>query len=134
MINATLICVSFNFVCGIILIQSYYYCVILQIKVKNVCKSMKFILRRYLYQYRKYSTFKIVGFKIFLQGYMANFKMRKGPSHAHDGSLMSTALCRANRVHVVLIMASVISVPELLVQGQLSRIRHLMLILVTQWF
>ena len=45
--------------------------------------------------------------------FMANFKMRKGPSHAHDGSLMSTALCRANRVHVVLIMASVISVPEL---------------------
>ena len=73
---------------------------------------MKFILRRYLYQYRKYSTFKIVGFKIFLQ-VMANFKMRKGPSHGHDGSLMSTALCRANRVHVVLIMASVISVPEL---------------------
>ena len=30
---------------------------------------MKFILRRYLYQYRKYSTFKMVGFKIFLQGY-----------------------------------------------------------------
>ena len=59
------ICVSFNFVCGII--QSY--CVILQIKVKNVCNSMKFIPRRYLYQYRKYSTFKIVGFKIFLQGY-----------------------------------------------------------------
>ena len=112
MINATLICVSFNFVCGIILIQSY--CVILQIKVKNVCNSMKCILRRYLYQYRKYSTFKIVGFKIFLQGYlMANFKMRKGPCHAHDGSLMLTALCRANRVHVVLIMASVISVPEL---------------------
>ena len=68
MINAKLICVSFNFVCGIILIQSY--CVILQIKAKNVCNSMKFILlRRYLYQYRKYSTFKIVGFKIFLQGY-----------------------------------------------------------------
>ena len=46
---------------------------------------------------------------------MANFKMRKCPSDAHDGSLMSTALplCRANRVHVVLIMASVISVPEL---------------------
>ena len=35
---------------------------------------------------------------------MANFKMRKGPSHAHDGSRMSTALCRANRVHVVLII------------------------------
>ena len=42
---------------------------ILQINVKNVCNSMKFILRRYLYQYRKYLTFKIVGFKIFLQGY-----------------------------------------------------------------
>ena len=42
---------------------------ILQINVKNVCNSMKFILRRYLYQYRKYFTFKIVGFKIFLQGY-----------------------------------------------------------------
>ena len=110
MINATLICVSFNFVCGIISIQSY--CVILQIKVKNVCNSMKCILRRYLYQYRKYSTFKSVGFKIFCR-VMANFKMRKGPSHAHDGSLMLTALCRANRVHVVLIMASVISVPEL---------------------
>ena len=42
---------------------------VLHIKVKNVCNSMKFILKRYLYQYRKYSTFKIVGFKIFLQGY-----------------------------------------------------------------
>ena len=51
-----------------ILIQSY--CVIHQIKAKTVCNSIKYIKGKYLYQYRKYSTFqKIVGFKIFLQGY-----------------------------------------------------------------
>ena len=39
-----------------ILIQSY--CVISQIKAKTVCNPLKYIKGKYLYQYRKYSTFQ----------------------------------------------------------------------------
>ena len=51
-----------------ILIQSY--CIIHQIKAKNVCYSMKYIPQDICFSTENiYSTFKIVGFKIFLQGY-----------------------------------------------------------------